>query len=110
VFAVGKTVEIFLKRLRFPRLVTPPLIHYSPQVDRRKGLIGRENAFDEFKNAFTHEDVMKVACDVVAESGVPNEIGDRVLDRLQKRTLTLSRLRLMFNYRLAFESIPTKAC
>lgn len=104
IFAVGKKVEDHLATLHYPQPVTR-LLHYSPRADRMKGIFDHEDAFKEFQKTVTHEDVLCIAHDVIKESRVPDQIRDFVLSKIEGRKLTLSRLRLMFNYKLAFEAV-----
>jgi hypothetical protein len=102
VFAVGKTVEDHLNTRQFPRQVTR-LLHYSPQANRKVGLVGHEDAFNEFKKTVSPDDVLAVAHEIIKKSQVPDEMRKFVLKSLEGKRLTNSRLQLMFNYKLAFE-------
>jgi hypothetical protein len=104
VFAVGRTVEAYLNTVQFPRQVTR-LLHYSPNANRKVGLVGHEDAFNEFKKTVSHDDVLAVAHDIIKESQVPDEIRKFVLKSLEGGVgLSNSRLQLMFNYKLALEA------
>jgi hypothetical protein len=51
------------------------------------------------------EDVVATAEDVLKAAHVPSEIRDDTLSRLAKSQLTASRQQLIFNYKVAFESM-----
>ena len=106
VFVIGKRVEEQLETLGFQRRMTR-LLHYSPRADRRKNIIGHEEAFEEFQKTVCHEEVVSVARDVIRESMVPDGISNFALSKIEGRKLTRSRLQLMFNYKLAFEAITS---
>lgn len=106
VFAVGKAVDKFLSRKDFPR-PHDYLLHYSPQAARARnqGIAGREDRFDAFKETVSLQNVIGAAEQVLEESALPDRFQDEALTRLEKRTLTPSRQKLIFNYKLAFESV-----
>ncbi|HEY1266712.1 MAG TPA: hypothetical protein VGH16_05610 [Candidatus Binatia bacterium] len=83
------------------------VMHYSDQAGRArsKGISGHEQEFEAFKNSVTLEDVRATAEDVIKDACVPPKIKERVLLRLKENCLTLSRQRLMFNYKMRFESL-----
>lgn len=109
VFAVGTHVTRFLDSQNFPRETTS-LIHYSGAGTKHWDAAVQEHKeiFDEFQNTVSHEDFLATAEDIIKESDVPKVIGDRALERLRKGKLTRSRLKLMFNYKISFEAIPSK--
>jgi hypothetical protein len=108
-FAVGRTVEAYLNTMPFQRHVTC-LLHYSPNANRKSGLAGHEDAFNEFKKTVSHQDVLAVAHDIIEKSQVPDGIRKFVLKSLEAGVgLSNSRLRLMFNYKLAFEAFQRRA-
>ncbi len=111
VFAVGKVVKDHLDSFCFPKQVTC-LLHYSPQAAsyRTKGISGHEYAFEEFQKTVSHEDVLAVAREVIREAMMPDKIREFVLSKVEGRKLTPSRLKLMFNYKLAFEALHSKLC
>jgi hypothetical protein len=104
VFAVGRDVEWHLRRLAFPRHVTT-VIHYSPLAGaaRASGIIGHEDDFEHFLGSVSLEDILTVAEDVLNVS-VPAKVRDETLARLAGKQLTVSRQRLIFNYKRAFEA------
>ena len=106
IVAVGKRVAEELARLGFRRPVTP-VIHYSSQAGlaRRAGIVGREDSFRAFSGSVSLEDVVATAEDVLKAAHVPSEIRDDTLAPLAKRQLTTSRQQLIFNYKVAFESM-----
>ncbi|MCS4155058.1 hypothetical protein GGQ03_002352 [Salinibacter ruber] len=105
-FAVGKSVYEFLDERDFPWPVTY-LLHYSPQAARarNKGIEGNEDRFEAFKETISVKDVLGVAEKTLEASSVPSRFQNEVLSRLEKRGLTPSRMKLIFNYKLAFESM-----
>jgi hypothetical protein len=110
VFAVGTHVTKFLKSQNFPREITL-LIHYSNNavVFWNRVVQEHKEAFEEFQNTVSHEDLLTNAEDVIKRSEVPKIISDHALGRLRKGNLTLSRLKLMFNYKLSFEAVASKS-
>jgi hypothetical protein len=104
--AVGTKVYQYLKRRGFRRRFTR-VIHYSGQAGsaRSAGIVGREDAFGAFKDSVSHDDLFAAAQDVLASARVPAKIRDETLSRLKRFALTISRQRLIFNYKVAFERI-----
>ena len=104
VFAVGKDVAWHLRRLGFPRHVTR-VIHYSPlgSAARASGIIGHEDDFEEFRASVSLDLVLATAREVLNES-VPPSVRDETLAQLSRKQMTVSRQRLIFNYKLAFEA------
>jgi len=103
VFTVGRDVEWHLRRLAFPRHVTP-VIHYSPQAGaaRAASVVGHEQDYEQFRGSVSIEDVLATAREVL-EPSVPARIRDLTLARLERRQLTESQRKLIFSYKLAFE-------
>jgi hypothetical protein len=110
VFAVGTHVARFLESQKFPREVTL-LIHYSGNTVSHwnRVLQEHEEDFKLFQGTVTHEDFLDNAKDVIESSRVPYAISERALGRLRKGNLTLSRLKLMFNYKLIFDRVSEDA-
>jgi len=106
IVAVGKAVSQHLVQRGFPRPFAP-VIHYSGQAGfaRRAGIAGHEDGFQAFKDSVSHDDLVATAKDVLASAGVPAEIREETLSRLKNFLLTTSRQQLIFNYKLAFESM-----
>ena len=106
IVAVGNVVAQHLERRRFERRFTP-VIHYSGQAGRarRAGIVGRENSFKAFAGSVSLEDLVATARNALRSAHVPSEIRDETLSRLAKSQLTTSRQELIFNYKLAFESM-----
>jgi len=106
IVAVGKRVAEELARRGFRRPFTW-VIHYSGQAGlaRSVGLKGREGSFQEFIGSVSLEDVVATAEDVLKGAHVPPKIRDDTLARLAKSQLTTSRQQLIFNYKVAFESM-----
>ena len=103
VFAVGQEVAQHLVRRAFPRPFTT-VIHYSPLAGsaRSAGIVGHEEAFDQFKGSVTLQQLLATADEVLSAS-VPAGIRTEVLAQLERRQLSESRMKLMFNYKLVFE-------
>ncbi len=106
ILAVGKDVSKHLDRRDFGKPYAS-IIHYSGLAGsaRTAGIAGHEDEFEAFKNSVSLEDVIAVAEDVVTEARVPAEIRDEALSQLARSQLSTSRKQLIFNYKLAFESI-----
>ena len=106
--AVGKEVFNYLEPRLSPRPITQ-IIHYSGQAAaaRARGIVGREDSFQAFKDSVSLEDVIATARDVFNSAGTPPELRDEFLSRLMNSRLTDSRRRLIFNYKLAFESMKS---
>lgn len=105
VFAIGSHVVNFLQKKQFPWDFTQ-LIHYSGQAVSHwdKVVKEREEDFKLFKDTVTYEDFLNSAKSVVESSKVPLSIKEPVLKKMCKSNLTLSRLKLMFNYKLIFDA------
>lgn len=106
VFAVGTHVANFLERQNFPWAYTQ-LIHYSGNAVSHwdRAILEHYDDFKLFQETVTHEDFLENARDVVESSGVPLVISERTLGRLRRADLTLSRRKLMFNYKLIFDEV-----
>jgi hypothetical protein len=104
--AVGNVVAEHLERRGFRRPFTR-VMHYSGQAGpaRNRGIVGREDAFGAFSNSVSLEDVVGTARDVLRAARVPDEFCEETLSRLARSHLTVSRRKLMFVYKLAFESM-----
>ena len=85
------------------------MIHYSPLAGsaRSGGIVGHEEAFERFRDSVTHAQVLATAREVLNES-VPASIWDAILARLARRQLSESRLKLIFNYKVAFEAAGSR--
>ncbi len=110
IVAVGNVVAQQLVRRGFKRPFVR-IIHYSGQAAsaRNAGIVGHEDSFQAFKDSVSLEDVMATAEDVFKAAQVPSDIRDETLARLAKNQLTTSRRQLIFNYKVAFESIHPAA-
>ncbi len=109
VFAVGAHVAKFLESQKFPWDYTQ-LIHYSGNAVSHwdKAILEYYNDFKSFQETVTHDEFMENARGVIERSGVPLVISERALGRLRKADLTLSRRKLMFNYKLAFDAVHSR--
>lgn len=105
VFAVGKVVAEHLQRKDFPKSFTR-ILHYSPQAARARnaGIKNHKEHFEAFKNTVSLTDVIATAEKILKGSSVPKKFHEETLLRLKRRKLTPSRKKLMFNYKIAFES------
>lgn len=106
IVAVGNVVAQQLERRGFQRPFTR-VIHYSGQAAsaRRAGIVGREDSFQAFKDSVSLEDVVATAEDALKAAQVPSDIRAETLSRLANNQLTTSRRQLIFNYKVAFESM-----
>jgi hypothetical protein len=106
IVAVGNVVSQHLERRDFRRPFTK-VIHYSGQAGRARsaGIVGREDSFRAFRDSVSLEDVIATAEGVLRAARVPAEIRDETLSRLARSQLTTSRQQLIFNYKVAFESM-----
>ena len=106
IVAVGKVVAQHLQRRSFRRPFTR-VIHYSGQAARARsaGIVGHEDAFQAFKDSVSLDDLVATAVDVFREARVPAAIHDETLARLARSQLSTSRQQLIFNYKIAFESM-----
>jgi hypothetical protein len=104
--AVGKAVFDYLQP-RVPRRPLSQIIHYSGQAAaaRARGIVGHEDSFQVFKDSVSLEDVIATTRNVFNSTGMSPELRDGFLSRLMKSRLTDSRRKLIFNYKLAFESM-----
>ena len=116
VFAVGSHVAKFLQKQQFPYFTQ--LIHYSSQAASHWDRVVQEHGedFQRFQDTVTYEDFLNNAKAVIESSKVPLVISEWVLEKLCRSNLTLSRRKLMFNYKLIFDAvscshwvIPTKS-
>ncbi len=106
IVAVGKVVSKYLKQRGFCRPYVS-VIHYSGQAvrARNEGINGRDDEFEAFKDSVTLQDVLAVAEEVLKASHVPTNFYDETMARLARSQLTVSRKKLIFNYKVAFESM-----
>lgn len=106
IVAVGNKVSQYLKRRGFQRPFTR-VIHYSGQAGaaRRAGIVGREDSFQAFRDSVSLENVVDTAESVFKEANAPDNFRDETVSLLKRRKLTTSRRQLIFNYKVAFESI-----
>ena len=109
VFAAGTHVANFLERQNFPLEYTQ-LIHYSGTAVSHwdRAILEHYDDFKLFQDTVTHDEFLENARDVIDRSGVPSVISERALGRLRKADLTLSRRKLMFNYKLVFDAVHCK--
>jgi hypothetical protein len=107
--AIGNVVARHLKRRRFPRPFTQ-IVHYSSQAGRARSTSIRdhEESFREFLGSVSRDDLNTTAGHVFEAARVPAEIRDEALLRLARSQLTTSRQALIFNYKLAFESMRAR--
>lgn len=110
VIAIGKQVHDQLNRSGYARPVTPT-IHYSSLAGKARtdGLAGHEDKLDKFRAQVSRDDVISVAHEVLIESGVPARIYNEALATIQRASLSESRIKLILNYKLAFEKLRSQA-
>jgi len=108
VIAVGAAVAAHLRGREFPRRIWP-VIHYSPLAGRARagGLDGQEGRFREFAGSISANDILVTAHEVLDKSGVPPDIYKDAVERITKMKLSESRLKLIYQYKLAFEAMKT---
>jgi len=108
-FAVGAHVANFLKRQSFPWEYTQ-IIHYSGNAVSHwdRAILEHYEDFKLFQETITHEDFLENARDIIESSRVPLVISEGALGRLRRTDLTLSRRKLMFNYKLIFDAVRYK--
>ncbi|MCK6684524.1 MAG: hypothetical protein L6R30_19155 [Thermoanaerobaculia bacterium] len=106
IVAVGSAVAGHLRRMGFSRPFKP-VIHYSGQASRARkaGIRGREADFELFGKSDFHQALLATAERVLVQAEVPAVMRADTLSRLSKGQVTISRLQLMFCYKLAFESL-----
>lgn len=104
IFAVGSAVARHLRHQAFPWPFTP-VIHYSGQAGRARAasIAGHEDDFETFRNSVSHELLLATAEKVLTQS-VPAALRDQTLTRLAGNELTISRQKLIYSYKLAFET------
>jgi hypothetical protein len=105
IVAVGEAVAQHLARRAFSRPVTT-VLHYSDQAAKHRAACvrGREEAFGEFRDSVSLDDVLATAEDVLRESASPPWVRQWVLGYLRSHGLSESRRQLMFCYKSAFEA------
>ena len=106
IVAVGNTVAEQLARQGFARPFTK-VIHYSGLAGRARsaGIAGREDRFEAFRSSVSREDLVTTAGDVLSAARVPVAIREEIMAQLSRSPLSTSRQQLIFNYKIAFESI-----
>jgi len=106
IVAVGKEVADYLRRRRFTRPFTR-VIHYSPLAAsaRNAGIRGHEEDFNKFSGSVSLGTLVTTAEQVLWEARVPAKIREEALSKLKNWELTLSRKKLIFNYKLAFHKM-----
>lgn len=104
IFAIGKEVERLLTGNGCGR-VEATLLHYSSQASRyREKLIReREPEFEQFAATVNLGSILRVAEEVLTESGMSDEICERTLSRVEKASLSESLKMLMFGYKIEFD-------
>lgn len=106
IIAVGGAVAQHLTRREFPRPFSR-VIHYSGQAARarRDGIAGREDDFNAFNGSVCLDEILSAAEQVFQAAQAAAEIRDKTMARLAGSQLTTSRQQLIFNYKVAFESL-----
>ncbi|MBA3531588.1 MAG: hypothetical protein H0T73_06715 [Ardenticatenales bacterium] len=106
IVAVGNAVAQHLERRKFQRPFTQ-VIHYSGQAAqaRNMAVAGQEDNFQAFRDSVSLKEVVATAHGILSESGIPAHFREETLSRLAKSQLSLSRQKLIFHYKRAFEAI-----
>ena len=106
IFAVGKSVADHLERRAFDRPFAG-LIHYSGRAAgaRNAGISGHLDRFEAFRSTVSLERILATAEEVLTASAAPTELRDETLARLARSQLSTSRKKLIFNYKLVFETM-----
>jgi len=104
IFAIGKVVERFLTTKGFGP-VAATILHYSSQASgyRRRLIQGREREFQRFTATVNLRNIAKVTEDVLTEAKVAADMGEKILARIRKSSLSDSRKQLIFGYKAEFE-------
>jgi len=112
IVAIGKTVFRYLKPKTFPNKTLHSIIHYSNiAIHGRRVWIeqrGLEDDFEAFRDSVSLDDVVATAEDVLTSGRVPANLCDETLSRLRNFRLTIPRQRLIFIYKVAFESMRSQ--
>lgn len=105
IFAVGNVVAKYLQR-KASHKTYKQIIHFSGQAAkaRRAGIAGYEQDFQTFTSKVLIGDIIANAEEVLAGAEISTSYRDEILLRLSKSQLTTSRLELLFNYKITFES------
>jgi hypothetical protein len=106
IVAVGGAVAKHLTLRHFQRPFTR-IMHYSGQAGpaRNAAVLAQEDKFLQFSQSVSVEAVLATAEAVFKAARVPAGFRDETLTRLRRSQLTTSRKKLMFSYKLAFESM-----
>ncbi len=104
IFAVGKTIDEYLITSGFPRAKTG-LIHYSSQGASHWNAAVVRNPYEwrQFVGTVSIRDILETT-EAVLDEYVPSRFHAAILERVRKPVLTDSAQKLIFNYKLAFES------
>ena len=104
--AVGRPVSEYLERVGFPTPFTR-IIHYSGQAARARkaGIKGRERSYSAFRTSVTLDDLVAMAQAALEDAGVPSEMREQALARLNSSQLSESRRQLIFCYKTALEKL-----
>jgi hypothetical protein len=108
IVTVGKVVSKYLERPDFPwSRSSTSIIHYSGQAGpaRNKGIAEQEDSFVKFKESVSQGHVIATMEEVLRASCVPADICKDGLARLAQSQLTTSRKKLIFNYKVKFDSM-----
>lgn len=106
IVAVGKVVAEQLERRGFSRTFIQ-VLHYSNQAgpSRNAGIKGRDEEFRAFRTSITLDAVVEAARIAADRARAPEWLREDVLSALTKKSdLSESSLKLIFNYKLAFEA------
>jgi hypothetical protein len=106
IVAVGTVVREYLEYKRFEKPFTE-VIHYSGLAGRARteGIRGLEDRFAAFTDSVSLDTLIATTKDVFAAYRVPAVFREETLAHLAGAQLTTSRKKLMFNYKVSFESM-----
>jgi len=104
-FAVGGAVAEHLECRGFPAEFQR-ILHYSGQAaaGRNACIEGSEAGFEAFTSTVSRQDILANAERVLERAQIPPAIQAETLEKLCRRPLTESRLKLLYCYKLLFQS------
>ena len=108
IVAVGMAVANQLELHHFQRPFTR-VIHYSGQAAaaRNACILGWEDDFRTFSESVSLADVISTAKSVLDACDYPGEFSQPTMARLARSDFSISRKKLLFNYKIAFEAIDS---
>lgn len=106
IVAIGREVRGFLERRGLGGKIAS-IMHYSGQAGaaRNAAVAPHRVAFSEFSAAWSTQELLGVAAEVMTENSLPVAIIEETLARLRSATWSESRKKLAFIYLRAFEQL-----